>query len=132
MAKRKVPSALTSKVVGIALLCTAAIATAANLNFLRDTPLMHFRQSDYDLMLKNAAAVLDSAAPNASQSWNNPKTGASGLAEVKAQFTAKDGASCRRLRIANTAARIEGEATYTVCKYPERGWTLNPDAAPPQ
>jgi hypothetical protein len=132
MMKRALPSGITSVVVGIALLCAAEGGSAANLNFLKDSPLMHFRQSDYDLMLKNAVAVLDSAAANASQNWSNPKTHASGLAEVKAQFTAKNGALCKRLRVANTAARIEGEATYTVCKQAERGWTLNPDATPAQ
>jgi hypothetical protein len=127
--KRALPP-MTSVLVGIALLCGARGILAANLNFLKDSPLMHFRQSDYDLMLKNAVAVLDSSAPNASQSWSNPKTRASGLAEVKAQFTAQDGALCKRLRVSNTAARIEGEATYTVCKHADRGWTLNPDATP--
>jgi hypothetical protein len=130
--QRALPSGISAVIVGIALLCTAEATLAANLNFLRDSPLLHFRQSDYDLMLKNAVAVLDSAAPNASQSWSNPKTRASGLAEVKAQFTAKDGTLCKRLRVANTAARIEGEATYTVCKQADRGWTLNPDATPSQ
>jgi hypothetical protein len=128
--KRANLPALTVLAAGLALLLDAAALQAGNLNFLKDSPLRHFSKDDSNLMLKNARAVLDSSAANASQTWRNPKTGASGLAEVKAQFNAPDGTPCKRLRVENSAKGIEGEATYTVCKYSDRGWALSGQATP--
>jgi len=82
------------------------------------------------LMRQSALKVLDAAEPNAKESWSNPKTGASGQTEVRSQFTATDGATCKRLRILNKAKGLESDATYTACKYPDRGWVLNTDATP--
>jgi hypothetical protein len=80
-------------------------------------------------MLKNARAVLD-ADSTARQGWSNPKTSASGFAQVRGQFTAADGAPCKQLRVENKFRNIESDATYTVCKYPDRGWVINADAQP--
>jgi hypothetical protein len=52
------------------------------------------------------------------------------MAQVRGQFTATDGTPCKRLRIVNKAKGLESDATYTVCKYPDRGWVSNTDAAP--
>jgi hypothetical protein len=111
--------------------CALAVAAqAANLGYLKNSPVAYFQQADTDLMLKNANEVLDSSDPNAKKDWSNPRTGASGSAQVLGQFTASDGAPCKRLRIMNKVPQAEGEATYTVCKYSGRGWVLNPDAKP--
>ncbi|HXZ59365.1 MAG TPA: hypothetical protein VEG26_04230 [Steroidobacteraceae bacterium] len=118
----------------MALLACSAIspADAGNLDFLKKTPAYYFKPEDTELMQKNAYAVLDSAEPAARREWSNPKTGASGLAEVRGQFTATDGAPCKRLRVVNRVKSVESDATYTVCKYPERGWIVNVDAQPAQ
>jgi hypothetical protein len=105
-------------------------AVAANLAFLKNSPAYYFQQEDTDLMLKHAHQVLDSADPAAKQEWSNPRTGASGLVEVRGQFTATDGAPCKRLRVANKIKNVESDAIYTVCKYPKRGWVVNVDAQP--
>jgi hypothetical protein len=105
-------------------------ATAVNLNFLGNSPVSFFKQDDAALMRKNAMEVLESPQPNAKQSWSNPKTGASGFAEVTGQFTTADGTPCKRLRVFNKAGGMEGEATYPVCKYSGRGWVINADAQP--
>jgi hypothetical protein len=98
--------------------------------FLKDSPVSYFKQEDVDLMMKNAREVLDSSSPTAKQAWANPKTGASGFAQVKGQFTATDGAPCKELRVSNQYKHVSGEATYTVCKYKDRGWIVNVDAEP--
>jgi len=120
--------------LSLALLACSAIspADAGNLDFLKKTPAYYFKPEDTELMQKNAYAVLDSAEPAARREWSNPKTGASGLAEVRGQFTATDGAPCKRLRVVNRVKSVESDATYTVCKYPERGWIVNVDAQPAQ
>jgi hypothetical protein len=117
----------------LALLAGSAAAVSAygsNLSFLGKSPISYFKADDMALMRKNAMKVLDAAEPNAKESWSNAKTGASGVAEVRSQFTATDGATCKRLRILNKVKGLEGDATYTACKYPDRGWVLNTDAVP--
>lgn len=109
----------------------AALTTyAGNLTFLNDSPISYFKPEDTDLMMENARKVLDSSDPAAKQSWSNPKTGASGLAQVRGQFKASDGAPCKRLRVMNKMQNLQSDATYTVCKYPDRGWIINTDAQP--
>jgi hypothetical protein len=109
----------------------AAIAVSAgNLSFLADSPLSYFKPDDMDLMRANALKVLEAPDTNAKQAWSNAKTGASGLAQVRGQFTASDGATCKRLRIVNRAKGLQSDATYTVCKQPDRDWAFNADAAP--
>jgi hypothetical protein len=114
-----------------AAVCTVAFgAQAQNLNYLKNSPISYFQQDDVDLMNKAANEVLESSGANAKKDWSNPRTGASGSARVLSQFTATDGAPCKRLRVINKAPQAEGESTYTVCKYEGRGWILHPDAKP--
>jgi hypothetical protein len=124
---RKASRMLAMLVCGYAI---AVAAQAANLNYLKNSPVAYFQQDDTDMMMKNANAVLDSSDANAKKEWSNPRTGASGWAQVVGQFATSDGTPCKRLRLGNKAAQVEGESTYTVCKYPGRGWILNPDAKP--
>jgi hypothetical protein len=114
----------------VASCATPFAAYAVDPLFLKNSPVSYFKQEDVDLMMKNAREVLDSSSPTAKQAWSNPKTGASGFAEVKGQFTATDGAPCKELRVGNLYKHVSGEATYTVCKYKDRGWIVNVDAEP--
>jgi hypothetical protein len=117
----------------LALLFAAAGAGAVhagNLSFLSDSPVSHFRQADVDLMKQNAREVLDSSDPAAQRSWSNPNTAASGAAQTVGQFTASGGTPCKRLRVTNQFRNLASDATYTVCKYPGRGWVINADAQP--
>lgn len=107
-------------------------AYAGNLSFLGKSPVSYFKADDMELMRQNASKVLEATDANPKQDWSNPKTGASGLAEVRGEFKATDGASCKRLRIVNRAKGLESDATYTVCKYADRGWVMNADATPAQ
>lgn len=112
--------------------CTAVItASAGNLSFLADTPVAHFNADDMALMRENANKVLEAADANSKQSWSNAKTGASGMAQVRGQFTTSNGTPCKRLRIVNKITGLQSDATYTVCKSAD-GWIFNADAAPPR
>lgn len=104
-------------------------ASAGNLSFLADTPVAHFNSDDMALMRANATKVLDAPDANAKQSWSNPQTGASGLAQVRGQFTAANGTPCKRLRIANRVRGLASDATFTVCRSAD-GWIFNADAVP--
>lgn len=113
--------------------CTAVItASAGNLSFLADSPVSYFKPDDTELMRQNAIKVLDDPGASSKQSWSNAKTGASGMAQVRGQFTATDGTPCKRLRIVNKIKGLESDATYTVCKSADRGWIFNADAVPAQ
>ena len=82
--------------------CTAVTtAFAGNLSFLADSPLGHFNSDDMALMRENANKVLEAPDANAQQSWSNARTGASGMAQVRSQFTASNGTPCKRLRVVN-------------------------------
>ncbi len=106
--------------------------SAGNLSFLDKSPLTYFTPADMEMMRQNALKVLDDSAAGAKQSWSNDSTGASGLAQVRSQFKGSDGAICKRLHIVNKAKGLESAATYTACKYPDRGWVLNTEATPAQ
>jgi hypothetical protein len=113
--------------------CTAVTtAPAGNLSFLANSPISYFSPDDMELMQQNSLKVLDDPGANAKQAWSNSKTGASGFAQVRGQFAASDGTPCKRLRVVNKAKGLQSDATYTVCKYPDRGWVFNADAAPPK
>ena len=105
-------------------------ASAGNLSFLADTPVAHFNSDDTELMRQNAMKVLDASGANSQQSWSNARTGASGMAQVREQFTASNGTPCKRLRIVNRVKGLESDATYTVCKSADQGWIFNANAAP--
>jgi hypothetical protein len=115
---------------GVALLALACGASAQHLRFLKGTPAAHFKGDDQQLMQRNVQAALESAAADARHEWSNPKTGSSGWAQVKGEFTATDGAPCKRLRVVNRAGGVENDSTQVVCKYEGRGWLIHPDAEP--
>jgi hypothetical protein len=113
---------------GLALI--VSIAHAQNLNFLRMSPLARFTQEDVNLMMANANDALEAKEASAKREWNNPRTGANGLAEVRGEFVGSDGAPCKRLRVVNRANNDTKDVTHTVCKYEGRGWLLHSEAAP--
>jgi hypothetical protein len=114
----------------IAGLMAGITASAGNMSFLADSPVAYFNPDDMELMRQSATKVLEASDPNSRESWSNAKTGASGIAQVRGQFTASNGTPCKRLRIVNRARGLESDATYTVCRSPDRGWIFNADAAP--
>jgi hypothetical protein len=118
--------------LAIVLTMLVTVVFAGNLSFLENTSVARFNDEDVSLMMKNVEQVLESTSHVSKQEWSNPKTGAAGFAETRGQFTAADGTLCKRLRVGNKARGVAtaGESNYTVCKYPDRGWTLDPSAMP--
>ena len=114
----------------VAGLMALVTASAGNMSFLADSPVAYFNPDDMELMRQSATKVLEASDPNSRETWSNAKTGASGIAQVRGQFTASNGTPCKRLRIVNRARGLESDATYTVCRSPDRGWIFNADAAP--
>lgn len=105
-------------------------ASAGNLSFLDKSPLAYFKPDDMEMMRQNARKALDDSGANAKQTWSNAKTGASGWAQVRSEFKATDGSTCKRLRIVNKSKGLQSDATYAVCKTADRDWAINTDATP--
>ncbi|MEJ1964943.1 MAG: hypothetical protein WDO56_26770 [Gammaproteobacteria bacterium] len=105
---------------------------AGGMDFLNDLPAASLTREDRDLMTKSATEALESSEPNATRDWVNPKTGNSGNLLVRSQFTATDGATCKRVKVTNNVkvGSVKSVATHTLCKYEGRGWLLHPDAVP--
>lgn len=116
--------------VALACLFSIPATQAANLGFLHDSPLSYFDDEDKRLLREAALKVLESKSSRTKESWTNPATGHSGRVEGRGAFTAQGGLACRRVRVSNRAQGMDGQATYTVCKDPEKGWMLNPAAQP--
>jgi hypothetical protein len=134
--ERPVTSTRSSRILRVSfLLCGltgGGAVSAAGWEFVDSMPATHFNKEDRDLMRKNATEVLESTDPKASAEWMNPNTGNEGSATFRGQFTATDGAPCKRLWIANSAKKgtVKNAAMYTLCKYEGRGWLQHPDAVP--
>src|SRR6516165_12554925 len=79
----------------VAGLTAVITASAGNLSFLANSPVAYFNPDDMALMRENANKVLDSPDANSQQSWSNPRTRASGMAQGRGQFTAANGTPCR-------------------------------------
>jgi hypothetical protein len=115
-------------ILGLAL---SAPALASNLSFLQKSAISRFTAEDIDLMLKNADDALAAESSNVRREWRNPKTGASGFAEVRAQFVSTAGRLCKRLKVGNRAPNAPAkDATYTLCIHDDRGWLLDTNASP--
>jgi hypothetical protein len=114
----------------LACAMAATGAHSASMGFLKQSPLLYFKQDDIDRMTQNARTVLESPQPSAKEDWSNPKSGASGFAQVRSQFTTTDGTLCKRLLVGTAIHGLENEATYVLCKYPNRGWVMSSDAKP--
>jgi hypothetical protein len=109
----------------------SATASASNLSFLQGSAISRFTSEDIDLMLKNADEVLAAESSSAKREWKNPKTGASGFAEVRGQFVSTEGRTCKRLKVGNRAIGAAARnATYTLCIHDDSGWMVDVDAKP--
>jgi surface antigen len=125
-----ITNSVLAGVLGVALGCHAQASHAQSLGFLRNSPLAQFTDQDRKLLNDNALSVLESSQPNAKSSWSNPRTGSSGEAEVRVQFTSTDGFLCKRLRVFNQSRTSHNEVFFTVCRYTDGRWRANPDARP--
>ena len=119
-------------IVALCALVAASDAMSAGMDFLSGLPASYFTQEDRDLMMKNVKEILDSDEANPSREWSNPKTGNSGNMKLRSQFTATDGAPCKRVSVSSLvkAGSVKNTGTYILCKYEGRGWLLHPDAVP--
>jgi hypothetical protein len=115
---------------GLTALLVAASAGAGNLDFLTRSPVSYFNDEDMNLLRGTVTQVLDDKDAYAKKSWSNPATGNSGQVEGRGGFTTAAGVKCKRVRVTNHAQGVDGQAMYTVCQDPEKGWAVDQSAKP--
>jgi surface antigen len=116
--------------LGALMIFAVRPATAGNLTFLKQAPVSYFNDDDMRMLKEAVQQVLDDSNVKALKSWSNPATGNYGKVEGRSAFKTAAGVSCKKLRVTNHASGVDGQATYTVCKDPERDWVVDPTAKP--
>jgi surface antigen len=114
-------------IVGAALLVGATFGHAANLNFLKDTPVSYMKDADRKALNDAAQVALETKKDGESFEWNNSGTGNSVSIKgtVTPHDTSKEGD--RTCRTATLVAIAKGQTqswTPTVCKEGSGPWKI--------
>ncbi|MEC5405381.1 RT0821/Lpp0805 family surface protein [Paraburkholderia sp. MPAMCS5] len=109
------------------LLGVALGAQAANLGFLKDTPISYMKQRDIDSIKQAVVAALDDKQDGESTSWVNEGTGNSVKldATITPSNTAKDGErTCRDVGVVLNAKGQSMSLRPLFCKEGDGKWQL--------
>ena len=102
-----------------ALLLSCPGAHAANLNFLKDTPVSYMKPADRQALNRAAQQALETKKDGESMKWSNEGTGNPTHIEgtVTPRDTSKiDGESCRKVTLVVVAKGQTQTFTPTACK----------------
>lgn len=113
--------------VGAALLIAGTCSDAANLNFLKDTPISYMKDADRKALNDAAQVALDTKQDGESMEWSNEGTGNSVSIKgtVTPHDTSKDGdKTCRAATIVVTAKGQTQSFMPTVCKESSGPWKI--------
>jgi surface antigen len=97
---------LSALSVALLLATGASVADAANLGFLRDTPISRMSQADFDSLTKAVRVAVDEKQDGESTTWTNEgrRNSASVEATITATKTEKDGdRTCRAMEVVISA-----------------------------
>ncbi|SAK52700.1 hypothetical protein AWB79_01917 [Caballeronia hypogeia] len=123
-------SALTrgiSRGVPAALLLSCAWAQAANLNFLKDTPISYMRPADRQALNRAAQQALDTKKDGETLEWSNEGTG--NPVAIKGTVTPRDtvkheSETCRKVTLTAVAKGQTQSWTPTACKAGSGEWRI--------
>ena len=103
------------------------VVFSANMNFLNnsDSAVRFFSDSDWTLFNNAVENGLNKSANGSKVSWKNQKSGSYGFVTPLTK-TAKNGTTCRNLKIVSHANNRTDNYTFTFCKYPS-GWKIPSD-----
>jgi hypothetical protein len=93
---------LSAVSVALLLATGASVAGAANLGFLRDTPISRMNQADFDSLTTAVRAAVDEKQDGESTTWSNEgrRNSARVDATITATRTEKDGdRTCRTMEV---------------------------------
>ncbi|PRX30944.1 outer membrane surface antigen [Paraburkholderia sp. BL18I3N2] len=109
------------------LLAGATFSHAANLNFLKDTPVSFMKDADRKALNDAAQTALETKKDGESMEWNNMGTGnsVSIRGTVTPHDTSKEGdRTCRTTTLVAIAKGQTQSWTPTVCKQGSGPWTI--------
>jgi surface antigen len=112
---------------GAALLAGATFGHAANLNFLKDTPITYMRDADRKALNDAAQIALDTRQDDESLPWSNAGTGnpVSITGTITPHGTTKQGdKTCRTATLVAIAKGQTQSWTPTVCKQGSSPWKI--------
>jgi surface antigen len=107
--------------VGLVDPALVAPAVATDLRWLNHSPVRFFSAADWDLAREAARRALNKAQDGETVAWTNPDSSHHGSV-TPLSTTARDGATCRELKIANHAKRLHGSSVYLFCRQPDGRW----------
>ena len=108
--------------VGASVALFAATAAAQTTTFLRDAPISFMNRDDTAMLVRNYTQALDTLPDGHTNTWTNPKTGATGTATPLKTMQQK-GMTCRQLELTNHAGGQSGRSEWTFCKT-KAGWKI--------
>jgi surface antigen len=108
----------------------STVSAQAKYGFLDKTPAAKFTPDDWQLFYAAVDSIAAADTNGTTQTWSNPKTGSSGKLELQSSFQASDGRTCKRLRITNHAAGLDGVSTLNVCRTGAGKWLFDTEAKP--
>ena len=88
---------------------------AANMQFLRYSPVSQFTAADFEMMNTTAHNALETNTDGKTSEWENPDTKNSGSITPISTETI-DGNKCRKVKIVNQANNQYAESIFTFCK----------------
>ncbi len=110
-------------IIILSFLIISSAACASGYNFLKNSPIAVFKKEDLSLMEKNIYKALDVVKDGETLSWENTKTGSSGVARPVKTFKYKS-MDCRSLEIINRSKKATGESKFNFCKIKDNSWKI--------
>ncbi len=109
----------------IAAISIASIHTvfAFNTRFLDDAPISKMTDKEFDIMIENFNAALDSEDDNTIREWQGESESVGGSIEVNKPFM-RDGLTCREASYESHAGNMKGAGTLTFCRNKEGAWLI--------
>ncbi len=114
--------------VGAGLLLSSAVL-AMNWSFLRQAPVSHFTEKDWDLMREAGREALANAPDGETVGWSNADSGAFGTVQPLKSYEAQ-GMICRRTEVYNNAGGASGTSRFDFCEQEDGTWRVAPQPKP--
>lgn len=93
----------------------------SNLRWLNDSAVRFFTERDWEIVTEAGRKALNEGKDGETVSWENPETGHSGsLTPLKTVTT--NGATCRQLKVVNSARGTMADSIYEFCQEPDGRW----------
>lgn len=93
------------------------------LEFLAKSPIAYFTPEDSRLFKNTLYDVLNNQPDGKTVKWMNQKTGHSGKIKSARTF-ARDGLTCRTVKLFNSAGGVTGEGKINFCKQEDGSWKI--------